>query len=278
MELENKVLGRDSRPRITDPRLPVEDFKSTPLIEIPDTPQRPKYYIAEDFEEEMSKLSTLHIELNVQYEDKLRKALMYLAEKIEWPLFYDQLARVVNIWEELKTNEEVLKLITNKWGKKKRRKEVTFLCFPVIMSSHDQIEKIYDIATELPDFDEKRIHLQKIIISYLTKYKSKKFYLFPHAIDRKNRLTSRDEWAKQLNDLFYLRINKIINEKGHAWWATSTGEMVNVQLFFDSLKQDFVAIYNEAEYVLKRKRDILHFNWPDDIVFDTWMADLFSNE
>ena len=39
---------------------------------------------------------------------------MYLAEKIEWPLFYDQLARVVNIWEELKENEEALKPIVNK--------------------------------------------------------------------------------------------------------------------------------------------------------------------
>ena len=113
--------------------------------------------------------------------------------------------------EELKANEEVLKPIVNKWGKKRRRKEVTFLCFSVIMSSHDQIEKIYDIAIELLDFDEKRIHLQKIITSYLTKYKSQKFYLFPHAIDRKNRLKSKDEWAKQLNDLFYLKINKIIN-------------------------------------------------------------------
>ena len=122
----------------------------------------------------------------------------------------------MNIWEELKENEKVLKPIVNKWGKKKRRKEVTFLCLSVIMSSHDQIEKIYEIATELPDFDQKRIHLQKIIISYLTKYKSQKFYLFPHAIDRKNRLKSKDEWTEQLNDLFFLRINKIINEKGHA--------------------------------------------------------------
>ena len=55
MEIENKLLGRASRPRINYPLPPVEPFKSTPLIEIPDTPQRPKYYTAEDFEEEKSK-------------------------------------------------------------------------------------------------------------------------------------------------------------------------------------------------------------------------------
>ena len=47
-------------------------------------------------------------------------------------------------------------------------------------------------------------------------------------------------------------MNKIRNEKGHAWWATSTEELVKVQLLFDSLKRDFVTIDNEAEYVLKR--------------------------
>ena len=35
IDLENKVMGRSSRPRITYPHPPVEPFKSTPLIEIP---------------------------------------------------------------------------------------------------------------------------------------------------------------------------------------------------------------------------------------------------
>jgi len=34
------------------------------------------------------------------------------------------------------------------------------------------IERTYDIVVDLPEFDEKRIHLQKIIIGYLDKYKS----------------------------------------------------------------------------------------------------------
>ena len=83
IKLENKVMMRYTRPRITYPHPPVEPFKSTPLIELLDTPQRPQYYTAKDFEEEKSKLWALHVELNVQYEEKLRKALMYLVDKIE---------------------------------------------------------------------------------------------------------------------------------------------------------------------------------------------------
>ena len=99
----------------------------------------------------------------------------------------------MNIWGELKVNEEVLKPIVNKWGKKRRRKEVTFLYFLDIRSSDDQIEKTYDIVTDLSTFDERRIYLQKIVIGYLSKYKSQKFDLFPHAIDRKNNLKRKDE-------------------------------------------------------------------------------------
>lgn len=56
VELENKLLGRSTKPRITYPHPPIEPMKSTPLIEIPNTPQRPEYYSVEDFEEEKNKL------------------------------------------------------------------------------------------------------------------------------------------------------------------------------------------------------------------------------
>lgn len=255
MELENKLLGRSTKPRITYPRPPCEPFKSTPLVEIPDTPQRPEYYTAEDFEKEKDKLWALHVELEVKYEDKLRKSLTYLGDKIEWPLFYDQLARVINIWDEIKARDEVLKPIIDKWVK--RRKEVTFLCFSVITTSCDHIERTFDIVSDLTDFDNQRVCLQRLIVGYLDKYKSQKFRLFPHALDNKNTLVSKDEWTKELNDLFCLRMNEVINENGHAWWAATTEEIVKAQIFFDSLKKDFISIDNKSEYVLKRQMDIL---------------------
>lgn len=114
IELENKKLGRSKRPRIAYPRPPCEPFNSTPLIQIPDTPQRIEYYIVEDFEEEKNKLWALHVELNAKYEDKLRKALTYFGDKIEWPLVYDQLAKVISIQNEVKASDEALKPIVNK--------------------------------------------------------------------------------------------------------------------------------------------------------------------
>lgn len=93
----------------------------------------------------------------MQYEDKLRNALMYLVDKIEWPLFYDQLVKVINIWEGIRESDEILKPIVNKWSK--RRKEVTLLCYFAIISSHDHIEKAYDVANDLLEFDDKRVEL-----------------------------------------------------------------------------------------------------------------------
>ena len=118
---------------------------------------------------------------------------MYLGDKIEWPLFYDQMAREVNIWDEMKENDEALKPIVNKWGKRKRRKEMTFLCYSVIRSSHDHIEKTFYVANNLSDFGDKRVAIQLKVVSYLRKYKNKKFYFFPHALDRKNKLKNKDE-------------------------------------------------------------------------------------
>jgi len=55
-----------------------------------------------------------------------------------------------------------------------------------------------------------------------------------------------------LDDLICLRFNKVINEKGHAWLAKKTKEVVKVQIFFDSFKGDFVKIKKLGEYVLKK--------------------------
>ena len=73
-------------------------------------------------------------------------------------------------------------------------------------------------------------------------------------------------------------MNKIINEIGHAWCTTTIEEMVKAQIFFDSLKQDFVDIDKEGEYVIKNQWDILQFNWPDDTLFDRWMAEMDPGE
>ena len=91
IDLENKFIGhqgQSSRPRITYPHPLVEPFKSTPLIEILDTPQRPQYYTTENFEEEKKKLWALHVELDIHDEDKLRFFFMYLLDKVGWLIFY----------------------------------------------------------------------------------------------------------------------------------------------------------------------------------------------
>ena len=82
-------------------------------------------------------------------------------------------------------------------------------------------------------------------------------------------------WIERIN---CIRINKVVNEKGHAWWATTTEELVKVELFFDSLKQEFVDFENEADYILTKQNDILWISWPDDIQFNTWMADTPSDK
>ena len=71
--LGKRKIGETSRPIIAyPPRPPVEPFKSTPIVEVPDTSERPQFYTADDFEEEKNKLYALHVELNDQYEENLR--------------------------------------------------------------------------------------------------------------------------------------------------------------------------------------------------------------
>ena len=82
----------------------------------------------------------------------------------------------------------------NKWNDSD--KDVTILCFLVINLSCEKIVKTFDLTNDLSKFDNKRIALQRRIINYLSKYRNRNFELFPHALNKKDKLKDKDEWAK----------------------------------------------------------------------------------
>ena len=113
--LGKRKIGETSRPRIAyPPRPPVEPFKSTPIVDIPDTPERPQFYSAEDFEEEKSKLYALHVELNNQYKEKLRLGVMYMVDRVERSCFFYLLARIATARDEMKRKEVEFKPLVQK--------------------------------------------------------------------------------------------------------------------------------------------------------------------
>ena len=67
-------------------------------------------------------------------------------------------------------------------------------------------------------------------------------------------------------------MNRIVNEKGHAWQENTIEEVVKMQLFYDSLRTYFIEIDKLGEYVMRKKHEILNFNWPNETFFDKWMA------
>ena len=90
--------GQSSKPRIIyPPRPPIAPFNIVPLIEISSAPQGFQAYTTKELEEERNKIWSLHVELGVQYENKLRDFIMYLVDKIGWPVFYEQLSKLINI-------------------------------------------------------------------------------------------------------------------------------------------------------------------------------------
>ena len=69
------------------------------------------------------------------------------------------------------------------------------------------------MTSDLSDFDEKRVTMQKRIIICLYKYLSEKFELFPHAFKKIDKIKKKEEWGKELDDLLCHKINGVISEK-----------------------------------------------------------------
>ena len=68
-----------------------------------------------------------------------------------------------------------------------------------------------------------------------------------------------------------MRMNHVVNEDyNNILFAMTTKEIVKVQVFFDSFKNGFKDLRTMARGVLKREKDILNFDWPNERTHDQW--------
>lgn len=120
---------------------------------------------------------------------------MYLIDRIEWSTFYDQLARVAAIQDEIKGDEDKLIPLVQKWTE--RNNDVTAMCIFVIQLPCHQIENIFDLLNKLEGFDDKRDLFQRRITICFSKYIAEKFDLFPSALKKVDRIKEKEEWKKE---------------------------------------------------------------------------------
>ena len=73
-------------------------------------------------------------------------------------------------------------------------------------------------------------------------------------------------------------MNNVINENECVLWAMKNEELVKVQLFYNAIRKDFVEIEKIGNFVIKKQREILNFDWPDDTIFNKWKEELLSLE
>lgn len=267
-----KHRGKPNRPKISyPPHPPLPPFNTIPIIEVPDTPQEPQLYTIEELEDEKEKLYSMHVELCIKHEDRIRYTILYLVDRIGWPSFNLELSKLIEIWNEMLNNEASLRPILDKWSS--REDIITTLCCHVIIFSNEQVERTFDKVNDLSEFDKKRNILQRKINICFIKYLGYFFYFFPHVIKSRGQIRENEEWAKELNELISSRLNATMNDEKYIWFARTIEELVQVELFFESFKQDFHEIRKIGTSVLSKEHVILNFNWPDDIIFDKWVVD-----
>lgn len=73
-----------------------------------------------------------------------------------------------------------------------------------------------------------------------------------------------------------VRLNNVVNKENYIWFARIIKEVVQVQLSFDSIQQDFDQLKKLGKYIQKKEREILDFSQPDDTIFSKWMAEYSS--
>ena len=108
----------------------------------------------------------------------------------------------------------------------------------------------------------------------LTRCISKNFDLFPPMLTSQLTRVDKQNWTGILKSNMDSRINIVINDdQTNLWFAKTTEEIVTIGLFFNSFKDDFVNLRVLARSVTKRENSILHFDWPDETVYNQWKSE-----
>ena len=69
-------------------------------------------------------------------------------------------------------------------------------------------------------------------------------------------------------------MNLIVNnEENNMHFSTTSEEIIRVQLFFDSFLDEFKELKRVARNVLKKEKDILDFEWPEESINEQWKPD-----
>ena len=89
----------------------------------------------EELDEEKEKIWSLHVELGIKHEDRIKDTILYLEDRVGWPSFYLELSKSIEIWNELMNNEATLRLILDRWIS--RDDIITTLCCHVIYFSNE---------------------------------------------------------------------------------------------------------------------------------------------
>ena len=87
-------------------------------------------------------------------------------------------------------------------------------------------------------------------------------------------IVDKQNWVGILKDNMDSRINTVINDdQTNLWFAKTTEEIVTISLFFNSFKDEFVNLRVLAKNVTKEENNILHFDWPDEVMYSQWKSE-----
>ena len=78
----------------------------------------------------MNKFRVTQVGVAINFENKLRDTLMYLIDRVEWPTFYIELSKFVDLLQNLRNNEVTIIVILDRWIK--REQELSILSTKVV--------------------------------------------------------------------------------------------------------------------------------------------------
>lgn len=248
---------------------PARPPPTSPIIEFPLSPAPSSSQMIEITPQELENLKQAQALYAGKYEEKVRATISSFAETINASLLYNNVGKIMEIWNELRRDKAILTPIFDRW--RPREQDLEFMCVscdearanPIIKSTSDVAKVLLQLATEVDNVD-RRVKLLK------KEYTDQVCELLPGIFANPDQLKDKQVWLKEIEVKLSERVKGIIDFDDTSFFVITIQEIEKIKSHYSFLNSEVNKLRNSWKRLTKNKDDVINFSWPIEETYNEW--------
>lgn len=248
---------------------PTRPPPTSPIIEFPPSPTPSSSHMVEITPQELENLKQAQAMYAKKYKDRVKATVTSFADTVNASLLYNNVGKILDIWNELRGDKAILTPIFDKW--RPREQDLEFMCVscdeakanPIFRSTSAITKDLVQLAAGVDNVDRK-VNLCK------KEYADQVFELLLGVFASPDQLKDKQMWLKEIEAKLSARIKGIVDLDDASFFVVTIQEIEKIKAHYSFLNSEVNKMRNSWKRLTKAKTKVINFSWPTDDVYNEW--------